>query len=162
MKILSDTGPIIGLAKIGKLHLLKTIAELVIIPPTVHKELFGKTGNESAQIDEALNDFIHIREVPPLEINIRNFIEELDEGEKQVIGLACSFKQDAVLLLDDRKARGIAEKLNIRTVGLVGLLLLAKDRGFVDNVEALLEALRKSGYWLSDELLSVAKRLAKE
>jgi predicted nucleic acid-binding protein len=44
MKIVSDTGPIIGLAKIGKIILLKNIADEVIIPPMVYKELFGKTG----------------------------------------------------------------------------------------------------------------------
>ena len=58
MKIVSDTGPIIGLAKIGKIILLKNIADEVIIPPMVYKELFGKTGPESNEIDQALNTFI--------------------------------------------------------------------------------------------------------
>ena len=43
MKIVSDTVPIIGLAKIGKIILLKNVANEVIIPPMVYKELFGKT-----------------------------------------------------------------------------------------------------------------------
>ena len=35
MKLLSNTGPIIGLAKIDKLSLLKELSEEVLIPPLV-------------------------------------------------------------------------------------------------------------------------------
>jgi len=63
VRIVSNTGPIIGLAKIGKIFLLKNIAEEVLIPPIVHKELYGKTGIESEEIDGALNDFVRITDV---------------------------------------------------------------------------------------------------
>ena len=35
MKVISNTGPIIGLAKIDKLSLLKELSEEVLIPPLV-------------------------------------------------------------------------------------------------------------------------------
>jgi predicted nucleic acid-binding protein len=54
MRIVADTGPIIALSKIGKIFLLKSIAGEVLIPPMVHKELFGKIGSESNEIDRAL------------------------------------------------------------------------------------------------------------
>ncbi len=44
MKIVADTGPIIGLAKIGKLYLLEKYVGEVLIPPIVYKELLGKIG----------------------------------------------------------------------------------------------------------------------
>ena len=50
MKIVSNTGPIIGLAKIGLLFILNQMASEVLIPPMVHKELLGKIGGESEQI----------------------------------------------------------------------------------------------------------------
>jgi predicted nucleic acid-binding protein len=37
MRIVSDTGPIIGLAKIGRINLLGDIAKEVFIPPFVYK-----------------------------------------------------------------------------------------------------------------------------
>ena len=46
MKIISDTGPIVGLAKIKKLYLLQSISDEVLIPTMVYKELFGKIGPE--------------------------------------------------------------------------------------------------------------------
>ena len=57
MRIVSDTGPIIGLAKIGRIDLLRQFTEEISIPPFVHKELFGKTGIETGLIEKALGDF---------------------------------------------------------------------------------------------------------
>ena len=59
MRIVSNTGPIIGLAKINRLSILKKIAGEILIPPMVHRELLAKTGDEATLIDEALNSFIH-------------------------------------------------------------------------------------------------------
>lgn len=62
MKLISDAGPIIGLAKIGQIFLLKKLATEVLIPPFVQKELYGKIGVESELIEQALNDFIQVAE----------------------------------------------------------------------------------------------------
>jgi predicted nucleic acid-binding protein len=45
---------------------------------------------------------------------------------------------------------------------VVGILLLAKEKGSVGKISLLLEELRDKGYWLSDEVLQAAKRLAGE
>jgi predicted nucleic acid-binding protein len=52
VKVVSNTGPIIALAKIGKLDLLKSLVGEVLIPPFVHKELFGKVGAEAVRIED--------------------------------------------------------------------------------------------------------------
>ncbi len=69
---------------------------------------------------------------------------------------------NTVLLLDDRAGRGAATRLKIPTTGLVGFLLLAKEKGYVNHVGPLLIKLRQNGYWLSDQVVEVAKRLAGE
>lgn len=162
MKIVSNTGPIIGLAKIGKIDLLKTIAGEIWIPPKVYKELFGKVGHESEQIDRALGDFIQIKKEISIDPAIEMDLSDLDEGEKEVIALASTMKEKILLLLDDRAGRQAAKNLNIPTTGLIGLLLLAKEKGLIENVGLLLEELRKNGYWLSDEIVVKAKKMAGE
>ena len=162
MKIVADTGPIIGLAKIGRISLLKKFATVVLIPPIVHKELYGKIGSESEQIDQALNDFVHVVELGSLELNIDEPLINLGEGEKQSILLASTLKREALLLIDDRAGRQAADTLNIPKIGLVGILLLAKKRGFIDNVGSLLQELRLAGYWLSDEVIAIARKFAEE
>jgi hypothetical protein len=162
VKIVADTGPIIGLAKIGRISLLKKLAKEVLIPPIVHKELYGKIGSESDQIDQALSDFVHVVELGSFELNLDGPLTNLGEGEKQSIFLASTLKREVLLLIDDRAGRQAADSLNISKTGLVGILLMAKKRGLIDNVVSLLQELRAAGYWLSDEVIAVARKLAEE
>ena len=64
--------------------------------------------------------------------------------------------------MDDYAGRRAARRLQINVAGLVGLLLLAKEKGLMENVGSLIEELRKAGYWLSDEIAEVARKLAGE
>ena len=163
MKIISDTGPIIGLAKINKLCLLQNIADEVLIPLMVFKELFGKIGPESSEIDNALNDFIKTVNLQYTEDNLKKIISELDEGEKQAINLAYSYHDNSVLLLmDDRAGREAAKKLGLPVTGLVGLLILLKEKKLIQDVGSLIEELRQNNYWLSDDIIRIAKTLAGE
>lgn len=162
MKIVSNTGPIIALAAIDKLLLLENIVEKVFIPPIVHRELLGKIGNESQQIDDALNKFILVTEPKFLDPTVNVVIADLDEGERQAVGLASNFSERILLLLDDHMGRRAAKKLNIPTTGVIGILLLMKEKGLIGNVSPLIYELRDRGYWLSDEIIAVAKSLAGE
>lgn len=162
MKIVSNTGPIIGLAKINRLSILKDLAGEILIPPMVQRELLGKTGDEANLIDEALSSFIHVSPLPPLDPSVKRIIADLDAGEGHAIGLASAFTGNVLLLLDDRAGRTAAERLNIPTTGLIGLLLLAKERGIITKVTELISELREQGYWLSDRVVEIARQLAGE
>jgi len=130
MKIVSDTGPLIGLAKIDCLSILKDIATEVLIPPMVHRELLGKVGIESAKIDNALNDFIHITDLKPLDLTTKEALADLDEGEGQAIGLAFTFSEDVLLLIDDHVGREVAEKLIYPQRDYLGFYCWQKKKGF--------------------------------
>ncbi len=67
-----------------------------------------------------------------------------------------------ILLLDDRAGRRVAARMNISTTGLIGLLLVAKERGVIQSVGILIKELRENGYWLSDEIMKIAIKLAGE
>jgi len=162
VKLVSNTGPIIGLAKIGRLGLLKSLAVKVPIPPFVHKELFGKTGTEMSDVERALEEFISVVPVDISETSTMPVLAELDEGEKQAIVLASKLGKDVLLLMDDQAGRQAARKSGVPVTGLLGLLLLAKEKGLVSRVGSLIEELRDSGYWLSDEIAKIAIELAGE
>ncbi len=164
MKIVSNTGPIIALAKVKKLALLKEIANDVLISVAVYRELFAKIGEESEVIEAAIADFIDVVDVKEKAINpkIEMATASLDEGEKQTITLASTFNEPIVVLLDDRAGRQVAKELEFPTTGSIGILLRLKEKGLIEKVGVILEEMRSRGYWLSDTVIEVAKKLAVE
>ena len=94
--------------------------------------------------------------------SLAGVLDELDEGEKQAVALAFLLGKDVLLLMDDYAGRQAARKLQVSITGLVGLLLLAKEKGLVERVGPLVADLREAGYWFSDEVADIARRLAGE
>jgi uncharacterized protein len=161
--LVSNTGPIIALAKIQKIHLLNELGfQRLLIPPRVKKELLGKIGPESDLIDEALETFIQVEKPKKTNESIKKTTLNLDEGERQVIFLGASFDEEVLLLLDDKAGRTKARQLNLPVVGTAGLLLLFKQRNLIEKVVPLMTALREQGYWLSDTLVNQVQKLADE
>lgn len=91
---------------------------------------------------------------------IESATHELDDGEKEVIILGASLKDDVVLLIDDRAGRRVAQTLGLPVLGTAGLLLLAKRQGFIETIGPLIESIRHHGYWLSDSLVEQVRRQA--
>jgi predicted nucleic acid-binding protein len=160
--LVCNTGPLIALAKIKKIHLLNELEfKRVVIPPRVQKELLGKIGKESDLIDSALDTFIQVEKPDTTNANIKKTTLNLDEGEREVIFLGTSI-DEVLLLLDDKAGRSKARQLNLPVVGTAGLLLLLKQRDLIEKVAPLMTALRQQGYWLSDALVSQVQQLAGE
>jgi len=162
VNIISDTGPIIALAKIGRLHLLKSLFDKVYITPYVFKELMAKTGDEAEEIEKALNEFITIGEFGKTAAEVEITLKDLGRGERQCIEFASTSKSDFMLLMDDKAARQAAQKLNIPTTGTIGILITAKNYGLVENVTRILQEMREKGYWLSDNIIETARKLTRE
>ena len=83
MTVVSDTGPLIALAKVDHLPLLKALFGHVLIPPVVQRELLAKHGAEASRLDDALADFVTVAAAPPLEPEVRRVTSRLDLGEQQ-------------------------------------------------------------------------------
>lgn len=154
MIVISNTGPLIALAKLDQLDLLqKLVPDGVFIPPIIQRELWAKTGFESAALETALDSFIQIRKPENVPFAVDLVTMYLDEGEKQVVRLAASLNEPLFVLLDDNAGRKAAKKLELAVTGTAGLLVSAKKQGLIPAVVPMLEALREQGYWLSDELV---------
>ena len=77
--------------------------------------------------------------------------EELDSGESEAIVLAREL--DAVLvLIDERAATRKARGIGLQTVGTLGVLLMAKNKGLVPDLKPLLDSLRQADFRMSDDL----------
>ena len=87
---------------------------------------------------------------------------DLDRGEAESIALALELKAD-LLLLDEKDGRHIAQQAGLTVVGVVGMLLEAKAKGYLTAVRPYIEALRQqAGFYLHLRVYQAALRFANE
>jgi predicted nucleic acid-binding protein len=158
--VVSNTGPIVALAKADHLPLLRVLYGEVLIPPAVHRELLAKAGPEAQRIDDGLAGFLRVTPISQSPEEVDRLTSGLGAGEQQAICLALEI--GGLLVMDDRAGRKAAGQLGIATTGVVGVLLKAKQEGHLPMVRPVLEIIRHHGYWLSDALVEAAMRLAGE
>jgi len=160
MSVVSNTGPLIALAKVDQLALLQALFDQVKIGPVVQRELLAKAGEEAEHLDAALSTFVAVVDpftVPP---DVRLAASTLDAGEREAVALARL--EGLPLVIDDRLGRQVARRLGIRVTGTGGVLVAAKQKGLVSAVRPLVDQIRRNGYWLSDEVVGLVSRLAGE
>jgi len=66
-------------------------------------------------------------------------------------------------LIDERRDRLVAARLNLRYTGILGILVEAKSQGLIDRVKPLLDALiNQAGFWVAEPLYNSVLRLVDE
>lgn len=78
MKAISNTGPLIALAKVDSLYLLRELFGEVLIPSMAHRELCAKGGTEWEALENALKDYLKVKEPSPLEESVRLVLSDID------------------------------------------------------------------------------------
>lgn len=143
MIVVSDTTPISELVKVGRLSLLKDIFGELIIPNEVYDEL--TVGNHPAITVIQAIKWIKVCSVGDKKrVSELHTATKLGWGECAAFVLAEELGADR-LLMDDRAARREAKNRNLPTIGTVGILLLAKQRGLLPNVKEVLDELIVQG-----------------
>lgn len=85
----------------------------------------------------------------------------LGQGEIEAMALYKLMAAD-YLLIDDRRARIIAESNQIQCIGALGILVLAKQKGLVNEIASYVNILRTSPIHYSEALLNKVLQLAGE
>lgn len=161
MIVVSDTSPINNLAAINQLHLLQQLYGTVIIPEAVYQELTDPDFPVAGAKEVQTFTWIQIRAVEDRTM-LKALSSELDPGEAEAIVLALEMKAEQVLI-DERRGRMIAARLNLHYTGILGVLVEAKSQGFISTVKPLLDDLiNKAGFWVTEPLYKSVLRLVNE
>ncbi|MFM5887270.1 MAG: DUF3368 domain-containing protein [Dolichospermum sp.] len=161
MIVVSDTSPINNLAAINQLHLLQQLYGTVLIPEAVYQELTDPDFLVAGAKEVQTFTWIQIRAVEDRTM-VKALSSELDPGEAEAIVLALEMKAEQVLI-DERRGRIIAAKLNLHYTGILGVLVEAKSQGFISTVKPLLDDLiNKAGFWVAEPLYKSVLRLVNE
>jgi len=147
--IISDTSCFIILTKIGELEILFKVYGPVVTTLDIANEF-----------REALPDWVEI--VTVTSKHRQEILEmQIDRGESSAIALALE-TPNSTLILDDYKARKIAEHLGIPFTGTIGVIIRAKLKGIIPSIKPFLEKIKQTDFRLSADIELQALKQAKE
>jgi predicted nucleic acid-binding protein len=149
--VISDASPLISLAVIGHLEILKQLYAQVIIPQAVYQEITGHDPGLPGAREVQTLEWIIAQQVQN-DVVARALQGEWDDGEAEAITLAIETQAD-LLPVDERRARAVATRLGLNVVGVLEVLVEAKHKALVPHLKPLLDALiTRAGFWVSPQL----------
>jgi predicted nucleic acid-binding protein len=147
-----DSSPIIVLAKVGHLNLLRDLPDEMVLPDAVATEVLA--GPESDPARQILQGGWGGRQSPAT-IPAELLGWAIDPGETAVLALARE-RTPATAILDDAAARACAKAFGIPLLGTLGVILRAKKRGLIPEAAEVLKAVRAAGLHLDDRTIRLA------
>ena len=156
--VVSNNTPLVALWILGRLDLLRDLYGEVLIPQAVHDEFIA---TEQARRQTTLNRAPWIKVTSVANPKRALVYIGLDRGEAEVLALA-EERTAALVIIDERKGRRYAKRLGFPLTGTLGVLLLAKEKGFIPALAPLIKELQKAGLHLGTKLIKKVLKLAGE
>lgn len=151
MMVVSNTSPLINLAWIGQLDLLRELYGELLIPEAVWDEIVTQGVGQPGAEEVRTAGWIKTSAVKNSHL-VRALRQELDAGEAEAIALALESRA-VLLLMDERLGRETARHVGLDYTGVIGVLVEAKRKGLIDSVKSYLDRLRHgAGFRISEAL----------
>lgn len=161
MIVVSDTSALCNLAIVDHLWLLEAIYQTVIIPDVVASEL-------AAASNPTISAILQLNWIQTQSLTNSQLADQLqqerglDAGEANAIALAVELQSDD-LLIDERLGRQEAVRLGLSIIGILGILLVARQRSLIAQVQPVIDALiNEAGFRVSSQLYQRVLALAQE
>jgi predicted nucleic acid-binding protein len=148
--VVSNTSPLLYLHQIKQLDLLRKLYETIIVPTGVEQELLIGA-EKGVDVPNLLNlSWINIQTIA--DKTLLPVVIDLGTGEAEVIALGLTYP-GSLLILDDQLGRRIAKVNGLIFTGTLGILIKAKQAGYLPEVAPVLIELQKTNMRLTDTLL---------
>lgn len=138
MIVVSNSSPLIILSAIDHLWLLERLYGRVLIPPAVHEEVVLDPAARAGAHEVGAAEWIEVRDVQNRDAVEAFTAAAFGRGESEAIVLARE-QGAAFIILDDQRARKLAERYPSRITGVVGVLILAKRQGLIPELKPVLD-----------------------
>lgn len=155
-----DTSPLIFLAKLDRLDLLRRSADKVLVPAAVIEEVRAYPDEASRKIEDALGSWLREEKVEGRQV-VDILLADLDFGEAEVIALAHETSAERIVM-DDLDGRRFARRLKLEPIGTLGLLLAARLRGELSSLREEIGRLERQGFRVSPSLVEAVLRASGE
>lgn len=158
--IVSDTSCLSYLIQTSHLNLLKVIYGEIIIPQAVSEEVLKleTKGHNLSEFKSA--DWIKIYSADNLS-NVKEYQHLLDKGELQAIIIAIDLSAD-LIIIDEKLGRIVATKIGFDITGLVGILIVARNKNLIPSIKEVLDKVIFLGCRISNKLYDTALKSCNE
>jgi len=153
--VIADAGPLIALAKIKHLHILKDLFSEISLTQAVADECLRVQSDDAVLIKQAITlgwlkcvdnpDFTHA------------LSKSLGLGELSSIEYALQNKENMLIILDDALARKQAIRKGLTIIGTAAIVFTAQRKGLISDAEAVISQLNQVGYRISLAVVSQLK-----
>jgi predicted nucleic acid-binding protein len=148
-----NASPLILLSRIARLDLLTSLAELLVVPEAVIREI--QAGSHRDETAGRIKDLSSILQVTDRPLPDRIRLWDLGAGESQVLAHGLE-RPGAEVVLDDLAARRCARSLDLPMIGTLGVVILCRHRGVIGSARPVVEKLREAGLRLKPALMEEA------
>ena len=149
--VIADASPLIALARVGGLSWLQHLFTEVMLTDVVLAEvLTGRYPATEAPIRQALAaGWLTTVAIPTTD----PALPDLDEGEASSIRLALSRNGPALLLIDERSGRAVAQDLGLSVAGTAAVIGLARQRGLITSARQVFAALHACDFRIAPAVI---------
>ena len=149
--VIADASPLIALARVGGLDWLQHLFTEVMLTDVVLAEvLTGRYPATEAPIRQALAaGWLTTVAIPTTD----PALPDLDEGEASSIRLAVSRNGPALLLIDERSGRAVAQDLGLSVAGTAAVIGLARQRGLITSARQVFAALHACDFRIAPAVI---------
>jgi uncharacterized protein len=152
--VVADSSPLIVLSKLQCFNLLHRLYSHLYISSEVHHEVVSAGSSMPGAGEVHAAEWIEVKSV-----RNRSFLLSAQQrfslglGELSSIALAKELKAD-LILLDDHRARRLAEIEGLRLRGSLGLLEMFHTRGYIADLRSVFQRLLTSNFYIDRALLN--------
>ena len=157
MILVADASALIALATCDSLILLDALFGEVVVPQAVYLEVAQPDKPQGVRLEHYLQNKVR-------SVDMSGFVyldAYADLGETQAMLLYKAMNAD-LLLIDDQRGRKVAKINRINTVGSLGVVRQAKNKGLISAVAPLLAQIAASPVFISASLIQTVLELAGE
>ena len=148
-KAITNTSPLLYLYRIGKVGIFPQVFEDILMAPAVVAE-FAEGRAKGYDVPNPQN-YGWLRIISPQFVPSEWLASDLGRGELETMALALEHP-GRVVILDDALARRVAQAAGLEVWGTLRVLLEAKQQGLIPQMAPIVETLRESGMWVSEEI----------
>lgn len=141
--VVSNTSPLIALAKIDQIGIVRDLFGKIYIPESVSGEFLSNCApDEKKGFEKHIGDCILIVKA----IKPARFARKLGDGETDALSLA--MEMGGVLIIDDKKGRNEAKDQGVDAISTRAMLKIAEEKKIIRDFLEMEEALKQKRFFI--------------